>query len=109
MDSSKLQDVGVTLAFAWSLIFYGVLICAFASMVFKALHRLAKGQLWRTGVVLSSVFLLFGVFWGCRIADMSSEIVRAETAAMGQVCAKRATQQSDQNEIVITIKRKSAF
>lgn len=109
MDSSKLQDVGVSLAFAWSLIFYGVLICAFISMVFKAFHQLAKGQIWRTGIVLSSAFLLFGVFWGSKIADMSSELVRAETAAMGEVCTERAKQQANKDEFVIVIKKKRAF
>ncbi len=89
MDSSKLQDIGITLAFAWSLIFYGILIFAFAAMVLKGLHRLAKGHLWRTGAVLSCSFVFIGIFWGCKIVDMSSELVRAETAAMGEAYAKR--------------------
>lgn len=89
MDSAKLQDIGVTLAFAWSMIFYGILIFAFVAMVLKGLHRLAKGHLWRTGAVLSFSFVLIGMFWGCKIVDMSSELVRAEAAAMGEINAKR--------------------
>lgn len=82
MDSTDLQDLGATLIFAFSALFWGIMVLAFVAMVGQGFLKLAKGHMWRTGTILSTGFLLFGIFWGMKVADMSGEVVRAETIRM---------------------------